>query len=138
MAVALFKQKLAGREDAATWRVESAGTWPLEGQSASERAVQVLAQRGLDAGAHRARVVSAGLLSDFDLVLVMERGHKEALQAEFPDLSRKVYMLTELTGPPYDVADPYGRSLQDYEETATELSTLLDLALPGILELVRA
>ena len=98
----------------------------------------MLFRSGLDANAHRARVVSAGLLEEFDLILVMERGHREALQAEFTGLGRRVYLLTELAGPPYDVADPYGRSLREYEETAGELSALLDLAMPRILELVQA
>jgi len=74
MAEALLRARLG--EAAADWRIESAGTWALEGEGAAPRAIKVLKARGIDLSQHRSRVVDASLLNRARLVLVMEKGHK--------------------------------------------------------------
>jgi protein-tyrosine phosphatase len=99
----LLKQKVAG------WRVESAGTWAVSQQRPPDPVLRYGHQLGLDLGAHLTRPVDRELLCDFGLVLVMERGQKEALTAEFPDLRERVHLLTEfLDGVPFDIPDPVG------------------------------
>ena len=76
---------------AGEWVVESAGTWTTEGQPVPALTLQVarrLALRGLEK--QRTRQVSRELLSRFDLSIVMEAGHKEALQMEFPELAAQI------------------------------------------------
>jgi protein-tyrosine-phosphatase len=138
MAEALFKN-LAAREipDGKTWRIESAGTWAVDGQRASENSIKVMAKHGQDISAHRSKIVSAKYLNAFDLILVMEPGHKEALQIEFGKVANRVFMLSELSGPPLPINDPYGSSMARYEETALEIERYLRAGLPRILELVR-
>lgn len=136
MAEALFRQKIAVRPDAASWRIESAGTWALEGRPAEKLARRILAQRGLDARSHRARVVTAQLLQEFDLILVMEAGHKEAICLEFPQVAGRVYMLSEMTDRYYDIVDPMGGSDMDFEDTANELEKLFEQGMERILGLV--
>lgn len=136
MAEALFRQKVAARPDAANWRIASAGTWALEGRPAEKLARRTLSQRGLDARSHRARVVSAQLLEAFDLILVMEAGHKEALCLEFPQVAGRVYMLSEMVDRYYDIVDPIGGSEMDFEDTADELQKLFDRGMQRILQLV--
>jgi protein-tyrosine phosphatase len=56
---------------------------------------------------HRTRQVGSDVLDQFDLVLVMEMGHKEAICAEFPSVCRRAYLLSEIVdGIPYDIPDP--------------------------------
>jgi protein-tyrosine-phosphatase len=136
MAEALFRYKISARPNAAEWRVESAGTWALPGYPAEKQARRALAQRGLYIPSHRSRVVNANLLQGFDLILVMEAGHKEALQLEFPQVAKRVYLLSEIVGRQHDIPDPIGGSDLEFEDTLRELDRLLEQGMGRILELV--
>ena len=47
------------------------------------------------------------MLEEADLILVMEEGHKEALQVEFPFVQGKIYLLSQvISGVAYDIPDP--------------------------------
>jgi protein-tyrosine-phosphatase len=65
------------------------------------------------------------MLSEFNLVLVKEDTHKEVLKLAFPECSDRIYMLSEMVGEFYDIVDPIGRSLADFEETALEMERIL-------------
>lgn len=133
MAEALLRARLG--EAAADWRIESAGTWALVGERAAPRAIMVLQQRGIDLSEHSSRVVDPGMLSRVRLVLVMEKGHKEALQVEFPRYAGKVYLLSEMVGEIFEIKDPIGRSTIDFENTARELEDILERGLGVIAQL---
>jgi protein-tyrosine phosphatase len=124
MAEAIFKAKLeeAGESN---WRVESAGTWALGGRPAADFSQQVMAERGLDISRHRSRAINKEILDEFDLILTMESGHKEALKAEFPECAGRIYMLSEIVGGQQDIDDPIGRSKEEYRATADEIDRLL-------------
>lgn len=124
MAEALWKSMLG--EAAPGWRVESAGTWALEDEPAATKSLQVLRRRGIDASAHRSRMVSRELLRSFNLILTMEQGHKEALQIEFPELADRIHLLSEMVGRRFDIKDPIGGPLVDFEDTARQLEKILD------------
>jgi protein-tyrosine phosphatase len=66
---------------------------------------------GLDTSGHRSRRVTGEMMADFDLILTMEAGHKEALLVEFPELAGRIYMLSEMVGDRRDIADPIGGPL---------------------------
>lgn len=107
IAAACFRRELAIRKHGADWRVSSAGTWTTEEWPAAPEAIAGAKRLGLDISGHASRVINAGLVQDADLIVVMEHGHKEALQSEFPESACKVYLLTEIaTGTAYDVPDP--------------------------------
>jgi protein-tyrosine-phosphatase len=76
------------------------------------------------------------MMLENDLILVMERNHKEALQAAYPKLAYKIYLLAEMVGMSHDILDPIGGSAADYEDTAAELELLLTDAFPRIEKLV--
>lgn len=134
MAEALLKARVPGGEN---WRIESAGTWAMDGQLVSTNSQLVLQQRGLDASGHRSRSVSPQMMDQFNLILVMEPGHKEALQVEFPHAAGKIFLFSEMVGLKYPVVDPYGRSLNDYEQTARELEQIFDQGFETIARLAR-
>jgi protein-tyrosine phosphatase len=85
----------------------------------------VMGEEGIDISQHRSRYATKELLEAYNLSLVMERSHKEALRAEFPELAKRIYLLSEMAGSAYDVRDPYGGSMADYRDTARELDSLL-------------
>ncbi|MBX3013392.1 MAG: hypothetical protein KF832_17865 [Caldilineaceae bacterium] len=138
VAEVLLQRQLAKREDAASWRVESAGTWALSARPAHIHMAQVAAEAGLDLSHHRARSVEALPLSNYDLILTMEQNHKEALQVEFPLVRQRIYQITEMVGMTYDVADPIGGSANDFRGTLQELKRLIDFGLPRIVALASA
>lgn len=126
MAEAILRQRLE-QEGLTDWRVESAGTWAVDGRPASQRAMQVMAERGLDLGGHRSQVVDQRLMQLADLVLAMTQHHAEALRLEFPDQSEKVFLLSEMKdGRRYDVDDPYGETLSEYRACAHEIAGLIN------------
>ena len=135
MAAALFRDLLARSGLADAWQVESAGTWGPDGYPATPQTEVVLEERGLDVRQHHSRRVSAELLQPFDLILVMERGQREALRIEFPELAYRVHMLTELSGPPYSIPDPFEEEPAVYRELRDELADLLERGFGRLIEL---
>ena len=124
-AGALMRSLVKQREPGSDWRIESAGTWTQEGYPAASKAQAILKEGGIDISGHRSRSVSGELLRGFDLILVMEQGHREALQVEFPDTRDRVYLLSEMVGSTYDIRDPIGGSTEDFMESIHEISHLL-------------
>lgn len=120
MAMALLRSLAPG-----DWRIASAGTWAMNGQPASYNAELAMEARGLDLSQHQAQRVTRQLLASYALVLVMERNHKEALRLEFPEFKNRIYLLSEMIDQWFDVADPYGSDLADYQATARELEGIL-------------
>lgn len=131
---ALLRERLK-QKGYGDWQVASAGTWALNGQPASHFSVEVLAERRLDISQHRSTSISPDLVTWADLVLCLATGHEEALKAEFPDQSHKVYLLSAMSGPAYSVHDPYGEPKPAYERMVEEVSRLVDDGLSRITEL---
>jgi protein-tyrosine-phosphatase len=136
IASALFQARLDQKGEGQGWRVESAGTWALEEEPAAEKSVMLLGERGLDLRTHRSRSVTRELLRRFDLILTMERGHKEALQAEFPEVAPRTFLITEMVGENQDIKDPMGGSLADFTYTINELEDILERGYERICQLV--
>ncbi|MFQ6057608.1 MAG: low molecular weight protein arginine phosphatase [Anaerolineae bacterium] len=135
MAVGLLKEQLKRHGRQGEYRVRSAGTWTLEGHPAAPYALQVMAERGLDIGDHRSHALTRGDVEAADLILVMTRGHQEAIEAEFPQARGKTYLLSEMVGQSYDIPDPYGASLAMYRRCADELEDLIEDGYEKIVEL---
>ncbi len=104
----------------------SAGTWTKQGLPPETRALQDARKWGMDIRTHRSRQVNAKILSQSNLVLVMEAGQKEALQVEFPKEREKIYLLSEVAdGIPYDIPGPSGPDDATHQEIASELFALI-------------
>lgn len=126
MAAEFLRARLARDPQRRDWTVQSAGVWAVDGEPASAAAVAALAERGLDLSAHRAQMVSQELVEQADLILAMSPGHVEALRQAFPSASGRVYLLSEMVGGTHGIADPYGRSIDEYRLTASELERLIE------------
>ncbi len=142
MAAALFKQKLemecqSNPAISQDWRIESAGTWAREGEPAAGGSQKAMLKRGLNLRDHRSRSVSLDLLRSFNLILVMEQGHKEALRTEFPGLSDRIFLLSEMAGLRRDIRDPILGTMADFQETARDLSHLLSTGFERICQLAQ-
>ncbi len=115
------------------WRINSAGTWVQEEIPSPEEVIRVCSSRGLDLKKHRSRKVNEGLLSSHNLILVMEQGHKEALQHVFPQYAERVFLLSEMSNSREEIKDPPALTLSAIEELLDQMSGLIQAGLPRIL-----
>ena len=104
--------------------VASAGLAALEGRGADPDAVALLAARGIDLFGHRARQLTPALLTGFDVVLVMEDGHRREVEALAPALRGRVHRLGRFGG--FDIEDPYRRGRAAFEAALAKIESGID------------
>jgi protein-tyrosine-phosphatase len=138
LAAARFQQRLQGQADAQDWSVGSAGTWAEPGQAVIPSAKWMAEHFGLELGAHRAQRVSAELLSQYDLILVMENSHCEGLLVDFPEIGGRVFLLAQAAnGVAYDVPDPGVVPDESFLDIAREVTGLIDKGFQAICRLAQ-
>ena len=93
--------------------VASAGLAAPVGQPADPLAVELMAARGLDLSAHRARQVTAEQVAAAGLVLVMEAAQQTHLELLAPAARGRVQRLGAYGG--FDVPDPYRQGRREFE-----------------------
>ena len=107
------------------WRVGSAGTWAMSGEPVLPVVSDAARKLGVDLSEHRSERVNGQLLAEYDLILVMQASHKEALQIEFPSLSDRIYLLSHVVERgSYDIMDSLG-SEQEVTDIVLEMITLI-------------
>lgn len=87
-------------------QVGSAGVDALVGHDIDGDARDAAAALGLDIPAHRARQLDAELGRSADLILVMERHHRDYVGRHLPQLQGKTFLIGEFAGIPR-IPDPY-------------------------------
>jgi protein arginine phosphatase len=107
------------------WKIDSAGVMANPGKPASDLAQKVLQKKGIMIEDHRSQMVTLELLESFHLVLTMERMHKEMIRIAFPHSASRLYLISEMVGKKYDIIDPFGLQLSDYEETAEQIENII-------------
>lgn len=108
---------------------QSAGTDAPVDAPATEAAVEAAREHGADISAHRARQLSAAMVSNADLVLVMEDYHRRRVVELVPEAASRTRLLAAyLPGaePGSEIEDPVGRSPDFYRQTAARLATALE------------
>lgn len=136
LAAAMFQGLLNRAALAEEISVASAGTWAEPGQAATLEAEVLARQVGADLSGHRSLCIDREVVLAHQLIIVMEAGHKEALQNEFPEAAERIFLLSEVAGKPaYDIPDPY-TSQESPLVVANELSHLLEHGFAGIIQRV--
>jgi protein-tyrosine-phosphatase len=138
MTAGLLRRELAA--DGERIVVESAGTAAWEGQPATEPSIEVAGANGVDLESHRSRRLTPVLVREADLVLVMERSHLTAVQTLGGD-PKKIHLLSEYPPPgepSWPVSDPFGASIEAYEECWRRIQRHLQRVVPSIQEALRA
>ncbi len=116
-------RSLAAERGVAALQISSAGTSAWDGASASDGALLVAMEHGLDLGAHRARQLSRDAVASADLILVMGPHHRErvlALGGEGRTSLLTDFAARSTEGRP--VQDPFGGDLETYRATYEELT----------------
>lgn len=85
--------------------VTSAGIGALVGQPADPLARTLMAERGLDIEAHRARQLTGVMCKEADLILVMDEEQRQHINQRHPFARGKLFRLGEVAR--VDIPDPY-------------------------------
>ena len=109
--------------------IGSAGTSAWPDAPASDGALLVSLEHGIDLVEHRARQLAPDLVAGADLILTMGPHHLE--RAEALGGTGRAFMLTAFTsGVARPVSDPFGGDLEvyraTYDELQREIGTVLD------------
>jgi protein-tyrosine-phosphatase len=138
IAALCFSTIIRKEMDGDEWIVGSAGTWTEAGLPAPPIAIRVARTLGVgELEGHKTRQIDQDLLDQYDLIIVMEVHHKEAILSEFPAVAGRLYMLSELaTSIAYDVPDPALPGI-DPEDSGRELINLIRRGKKKIIELAR-
>lgn len=117
-----LRQRLAGRDVV----IDSAGTLALDGNAADATIREMMIERGHpEIEAHRSRALMPSHLSQYDLVLCMERDHVERVQRLSPYASNKTRLFGQWQGQA-DVEDPIGRSSATYARSLDIMDGMAD------------
>ena len=135
MAEGLLRRRLESAGLGASHHVWSAGTWAVDDRPASENSIAALAERGIHISGHVAHTINAPDMAEADLILVMSREHAQMIRNTWPQYDWKVHLLSEMSGRPKDVQDPYGGPIEEYRECANTIEEYIDRGLSRILEL---
>lgn len=124
------------------WRqvaVGSAGVGALHGSPASEGAVRVAAERGLDLSDHTATYLTSEVAESADLILTMSAGH--LARAEELGGGERAALITafasgadEARGK--EIPDPIGGSDNEYAQTFAVLDALIERVLKRLAPIV--
>ena len=143
------------------WIFRSAG-FLESGRASSSELIRVLDERGIDLRRHRSYKVDLASLQAADLVITMEGSHVQRATALWPGVLEKIVPLRQAAtlidsspvrpssiqellqvvvsqrdhadylGTRWDVADPFGRSLQVYRRSVAEIESLMNTVLSAL------
>ena len=114
-------------------KADSAGIYPGAG-SASPHAQKIMAEMGLDLSNHKTASVNDYNMDEYHLILTMTQAHKNHIAALLGDVDEKLYTLGEYIGVDGDISDPFGGDEEEYRQCAMQIKSLLELAIPKIVE----
>jgi protein-tyrosine-phosphatase len=112
----------------------SAGTGAAMGAPATDGAILVGMERGLDLSRHRSRPLLPDAVEGGTIVLTMSRSHISNVRATAPDA--RVFLLDEYGShgrTARSVADPFGGDLDDYRHAADQIEEMLPAVLDRLM-----
>lgn len=124
MAEVLFKEFLRIKgQPSGRWKVESAGIYANQNNSSTTFAQEVIAELGLDLSQHRSQPVTFDLVESFQLIVTMEKWQRQFIQQLCPNISDRVYLLSQISGVEKDIIDSVGMSKNDYRIILKEIQS---------------
>lgn len=123
MAEGLLQQRLKQLESRIREPIEvsSAGVFAIEGMSPTKDTLALLQREGADFSSHMSRMLTDAMIRQADLVVVMERFHRDEVLRRVPEAAGKTMLLksvghsTEPEGTDADIPDPIGKPGEVYE-----------------------
>lgn len=103
--------------------VSSAGIAAPVGNPATQFAIAVGKEMGVDLTTHRARQLDKKMIEAADLILVMEQGQRRFILEQMPEAAAKVWLLAGYPEKEEEIPDPIGRSIEFYRQVALLLKS---------------
>ena len=126
MADGLLKHMLRGRNDV---QVASAGLGALDGSGATDAAIEVMAELGIDISSHVSQPLNSDLVRQADFIFTMTRQQQDTIHALYPSAAEKTFLVREFeesrTAENKDIADPIGQSIDVYRRTRDQIRDAL-------------
>ncbi len=127
MMAETFLRKLLNEKGRNEINVTSAGTLGIVGMKALDEVfVIMMKEEGVDVSHHRSAPLTEELISEADLILIMERHHRKSILNISPQADEKIFLLKEFSpsrerGASIEIYDPIGKPLSVYYETFAEI-----------------
>ncbi|HHQ4309063.1 TPA: protein tyrosine phosphatase [Serratia fonticola] len=102
-------------------KISSAGLGALVGHSADEYAAEIAGQNDISLDGHIAKQLTSKLCREYDLILVMERKHIEAVCNIAPESRGKIMLFGHWIGG-QDIPDPYKKSKEAFSFVFKQLN----------------
>ena len=106
-------------------RVISAGTPAKGGISPAANTMAVMKNAEIYVSGYRTRVLTDEMIKTADVILVMEKTHKDEVIARVKDAAEKTFLLTEFKKvskeAPLEIKDPMGLPIEEYEKCLAEI-----------------
>jgi protein-tyrosine-phosphatase len=133
ITAALLQRQLSqsGRE----WVVESAGVVGHDNDPAEPEARNTLVQFGLDISEHRARSLSADIVSAADVLLAVDRGTAHVARMHYPEAATRIVTLGHLAGRERDIPDLFRMQIGAWIAYAREIDEMLAAGLEHLVTL---
>jgi tRNA threonylcarbamoyl adenosine modification protein (Sua5/YciO/YrdC/YwlC family) len=127
MAKGFLKKSFSGRNDVI---ISSAGTAAIDGFSPTKETVEVMQKQQIDISDERSKHINSSMIKRADLILVMQKKHKDYICELYPEAVEKVYLLKEFKDSSgrteFNIADPIGQSLEVYERVCDEIKSEIE------------
>ncbi|AYH15270.1 protein tyrosine phosphatase [Pectobacterium parmentieri] len=103
-----------------TKRIASAGLGALVGKPADAMATEVANRHNLSLEGHEAQQLTSALCRQYDLILVMEKGHIDGVGRIAPEVRGKTMLFGHWLNQ-QEIADPYRKSREAFEFVYSQL-----------------
>lgn len=100
-------------------KIHSAGLSAMVNHSADDKAMYCMDQHQIDMRAHRARQITAELIKQADLILVMSTNQQKHIEQQWPFAKGKVFRLGHWQN--QNVADPYQHDQNFFDQTCKNI-----------------
>ncbi|HCA5285388.1 TPA: low molecular weight phosphotyrosine protein phosphatase [Acinetobacter nosocomialis] len=104
-----------------TLNISSAGISALVGHNADDKAIHCMDQLNIDMRSHVARQLSAELIKQNDLILVMSNNQQKHIEQTWPFAKGKIFRLGHWQG--QNVPDPYQHDQAFFDQTCRNIQS---------------
>lgn len=123
MAEALLKSELEKR-NITDISVSSAGLSVYENSPATQNAISVLKEIGIDISDHVSTQLTKQMVDDADYIFCMTRRHRDALKSIADE--QKLFVM------PKEIPDPFGGSIEIYRDSRDKIMQCIPLILQTV------
>ena len=96
--------------------IESAGIDAVVGHGIEKNSASILDSNGYSSTGHKAKKLNSVLVNESDLILVMEKSHRESIIKLYPQACGKVFLLGKWCED-LEILDPYQKSMEVFYRT---------------------